>query len=116
VRGHHTMRQPYVMLFHYMLVSAVSEAVDRGQIRPMEIVFDEQTVFRPAIVAEYQGLRDEELSHPKRLAVMPLLPGFRDDREFVILQAADLLAGDIRLTAENSPDNPPFVGELCRNI
>ena len=39
---------------------------------------------------------------PERRAVMPIQPWYRDDRDFVVLQAADLLAGDLRLSSEKN--------------
>jgi hypothetical protein len=34
----------------------------------------------------------------------------------VILQAADILAGELGLVAEDYPDNPSFIGTLCPNL
>jgi hypothetical protein len=43
------------------------------------------------------------------------MPGFRDDKKFVLLQAADLLAGEVRLTAERG--RTPFGDDyLCRRM
>jgi hypothetical protein len=41
---------------------------------------------------------------------------FRDDTEVVMLQAADMLAGELRLVAEDYPDNPTFIGNLCPDL
>ncbi len=115
LKGHHSLSRPYLQLFQYVFLSTVSEAVDHGETRPMEIVFDEHDLFRPVIVDGYNDLKEIESEDPRRLAVLPLLPGFRDDKDFVMLQAADLLAGQMRLVAENG-DNADFLFGLCPNL
>jgi uncharacterized protein DUF3800 len=112
----HAMDQPYIMLFHYVLVTATTEAVNRGATSPIEIVYDEQSLLRRTLVAGYDELRDLEREFPERQAVMPVQPWFRDDSDFVMLQAADLLAGELRLASEDYPDNPRFIGRLCPNL
>lgn len=113
---HHSMGSPYLLLFQYVLVTAITEAVARGVTSPIEIAFDEQSIFSPTILAGYPGLREDERAFPERFAVMPAWPGFRNDQDFVILQAADMLAGELRLIAEDYEDNPLFIGKLCPNL
>ena len=112
---HHSMGQPYLLLFQYVLVTVVTEAVERGVTSPIEIIFDEQSLFRPTILSGYDELRNDEII-PERRGVMPIQPWFRDDRNFVVLQAADMLAGESRLVAENHENNPSFIGALCPNL
>lgn len=118
--GHSTMSAPYLTLFYYVMVSAVTEAVARGAKEPMEIIFDEQNIFRKGILSEYDGIREQEREIPERYAVMPVQPWFRDDREsFVMLQASDLLAGGFRMMADKDDDHHPFVGfyqSLCPKL
>jgi hypothetical protein len=117
IKGHHSMKQPYVQLCIAAITTAITEAVARGCTEPVEIVFDEQNIFKAEILNSYIEFReDERKNSPERFACMPSIPGFRDDRDFVLLQAADLLAGEARLTSENSPNKPSFVGSLCPNI
>ena len=51
-----------------------------------------------------------------RRAVMPYHPTFRSDKVFLPLQAADMVAGEMRLLAEDYPDNPQFIGHLCPHL
>jgi hypothetical protein len=112
-RGKHAMRHPYMMMFLHLLPAAVSAAVENGGTKPMELFFDNQDVFRRTILDGYDELLSIE-DDPARKAVMPIMPWFRDDKEFVLLQAADLIAGELRLLAE--PGAPPFIGELCPKL
>ena len=112
----HTMDQPYLMLFQAVFTTTIAEAVKRGATTPIDIVFDQQDLFRGTIMAGYPGIRDEYKSDPKEFAVLPYYPMFRDDQEFLPLQGADLLAGEMRLAAEDYPDNPSFVGSLCPDL
>ena len=113
---HHSMGQPYLLLFQYVLVTATTEAVERGATSPIEIGFDDQSIFSRTVLAGYSSLREDERDFPDRFAVMPVRPWFRKDQEFVILQAADMLAGELRLTAEDYEDNPSFIGTLCPHL
>jgi uncharacterized protein DUF3800 len=114
----HTMDQPYMMLVQYVIVTAVTEAVARGATAPIEIIFDEQSLFEQSVRASYPELREIErdAGDRERSAVLPVQPWFRDDKECVILQAADLLAGELRLASEGYSDNPEFVGTLCPHL
>lgn len=112
----HSMDQPYVMLFQYVLITAVTEAVARKAATPIDVIFDEQDLFKTTIMHGYTDLLDLENEHPARRAVIPSHPMFRDDKVFVPLQAADMLAGELRLTAEDYPDNPSFIGKLCPRL
>jgi hypothetical protein len=114
--SHDAFNQPYIMLAQFILASSVTVAIGRGTVAPIEIVFDEHDVFRPVIQSRYGALRafiaDTE---PQRAAVMPLQPWFRNDRDFAALQAADLLAGDVRLSAEKDPLTDE-IGVLCPRL
>ncbi len=111
--GHrHTMNQPHLTLFQYVMVSCVSEALNHGSFEPMEVVFDDNAVFRGEIQRMYPLVREVESEDPERLAVLPVQPWFRDDRDFVVLQAADLLAGRLRLNLES----PGPVVDLCPDL
>jgi hypothetical protein len=107
------MDQPYVLLFQRAVTIAVTEAVLRGATEPIEIIFDEQALLQTTLVTAFDEWRDLERDFPERFAVMPEQLTFRDDRTFVLVQAADMLAGNLRLAGENYEDNPPFIGKLC---
>jgi len=113
--GDHTLNRPYLQLFQYVFVSTITEGVDHGGTRPLEIVFDNHDKYRPVIVESYPEIRELERDDPARYALAPLLPGFRDDKDFVMLQAADLVAGQLRLVAENG-ENADFLVDLTPNL
>jgi Protein of unknown function (DUF3800) len=115
IQQYSSMGEPYVMLAEWAITTAITEAVNRGATSPIEIIFDEQSRFAPTIIDSYMKFRAAE-TDPVRLAVMPLHPVFRDDKKFVLLQAADMIAGEIRLVVEKYPDNPAFIGTLCPNL
>jgi hypothetical protein len=113
---YHAMDEPYLQLFLFIFTTAVTEAVARGAKAPIDIVFDHQDQFRPTITSFYPDMRTLWEVVPNRLAVMPYHPMFRDDRDFLPLQAADMLAGELRLQAEGYPDNPDWIGTLCPSL
>jgi hypothetical protein len=115
VRGSHANNQPYILGFITALAAAVKEAIDRGATSPIEVVFDNQDVFREDLLRDYQSMRrvvHDELQQ----AVLPIQPWFRDDMDFVMLQAADLVAGEVRLVAENPNKRPVGAGMLSLNL
>ncbi len=114
VPGKHAMSHPWVMLFTYVMPASVKAAVTAGSNRPMELVFDEQDTYRKTIMETYPEMRAEE-PDPQFQSVMPIQPWFRDDKDFVVLQAADLLAGETRMLGSDS-EGPPFVGTLCPRL
>lgn len=112
IKGRHTLSEPYMLLYPYVLSAVVGEA-SRWSDEPMEIIFDDQDLFRGVIVDGYNELREME-TDPARRAVMPVQPWFRNDMDFVILQAADMLAGEARLLPEDSPMSR--IGDLCPRL
>lgn len=52
---------------------------------------------------------------PKHRAVMPIQPWFRNDLDFVMLQAADMLAGEARLLGVDDKPAPLREG-LCPKL
>ena len=114
VRGHHAFNQPYLLGIANALSGAAEEAVDRGSTFPMEVIFDNQDLFKPMIMENYPALRDVFPESHK--AVLPLYPMFRDDKDYIFLQAADLISGERRLIGEAKRDNPEWVGKLCPEL
>jgi len=113
--GHHSLKHPYLMLCEYVLSSFVTEAIKRGVTKRVEIVYDNHTKFRPIFAKAYEQYLLSEEGHPERQAVMPYQPWFRDDRDFVMLQAADMLAGDARLT-DTDDKAPPLIEGICQTL
>ncbi len=113
---YHAMGEPYINLFLYVFTAALKEAQARGAKRPVDIIFDEQDMFRETILNFYSSMRRVLKRAPELLALMPPHPMFRDDKDFVVIQAADMLTGEQRLLAENYADNPDFIGHLCPSL
>ena len=114
VRGRHTLSQPHLALFQNVFVSSVAEAVDMGHDKPMEVVFDNNDIYKEDIRRMYPLIRSIYSEEPRHLAVLPVDPSFGDDKDFVILQAADFLAGQMRRCAEHPDD--AFMYDLCPNL
>jgi hypothetical protein len=114
---HHCMEEPYMLLCQGVLLMSIAEAVRRGSKTPVEIVFDKQVILMPSILASYPELRERERQEsPERFAVMPLMPGFRDDKDWVALQMADLVAGNMRMGALDADKRPAFSDNLFSNL
>lgn len=111
-----SMDEPYVLLAQQVFTTAITEAVARHASTPMDIFFDIQTRFKETLNRAFNDMLEMESTYPERRAVMPHHLMMRDDREFLPLQAADLLAGELRLCAEDYPDNPDFIGKLCPHL
>jgi hypothetical protein len=79
------------------------ELFSSGQRERFEMFFDENSRLAPSLKLWYPVLR-AVLEEEERLALMPVEPLFRDDKRFLPLQAADLLAGVLRqgLSGETS--------------
>lgn len=67
----------YLQLFQYVPTTSISEAVEHGAQKPIEIVFDQHDKFRPVIAAGYNELRESEKDYPAllRMVRMQILPG-----------------------------------------
>jgi hypothetical protein len=113
VGGRHPFNQPYMLGFGQVLMGAAAEAIEHGVSSPIEVVFDDHDVFRPVYQRLYPQMRDH-MDSPRHKAVLPLQPWFRDDQEFVVLQAADMLAGQMRMAAEKKA--PSWVVSLCPRL
>lgn len=122
IEGRHSLSQPFIQLVIYALSACISESVNRGYKQPMEIVFDNNDHFAGTVKRAYDIWFDQEtlLGSAPHLAVMPTQPLFRDDKDFVVLQAADLLAGEQRLLAIADVDRYGFLRKdkksLCSGL
>jgi uncharacterized protein DUF3800 len=114
--GHHAFSQPYFLLLENALWVASAEAMRRKSTEQIEIIFDEHDKFAPIVRSRYPALRAIVAERePARAALMPPQPWFRDDLKFVVLQAADLVAGDARLSEEQD-DWIKSLGVLCPKL
>jgi uncharacterized protein DUF3800 len=107
--GRQAFNQPYLLGTRHALIASAYEAIDRGSVSPLEVVFDEHDTYKNNILSRWGAVR--EALRPEVRAVLPIQPWFRDDKNFVVLQAADLVAGDYRLRAEERSDLS-FIGTL----
>jgi len=92
------MADPYFWPFHMTIVGVCHDLIDRGYRERAEVIFDEHVIFGKRAAAWYPLVR-AMLSKPEERLVLPDQPLFRDDMEFLPLQAADLAAWLIRRTA-----------------
>ena len=69
------------------------DEIDLGVPEEVEIIFDEHSIFRPRLHLWYPLLKARyELYDPALKGVLPMQPLFKDDKKFVPLQAADVVA------------------------
>jgi hypothetical protein len=100
----HPLNQPYLMAF-LSAMSAVTKEATRTQMNDKpEVFIDEHVVFRPHAKEQYKMVR--EMSPAWLHRYMPAEPMFRDDKDVVLLQAADLLMGNARMAAEKTKKWP----------
>ena len=88
------LSDPYFMAFWGILLGVCCEMLDTKVPERFEVVFDEHSIFRPRINLWYLFVQDmlRELHDEALARIMPPSPLFRDDKEFVPLQASDVLA------------------------
>jgi hypothetical protein len=102
--------QPYLFAARHLLEAIYNEAFPHGE--RIEIVFDEHDVFKQEAKRQYESFRGHATDAFR--AVMPLEPWFRDDKDFIPLQAADLAAAVFRNSLNNTigihPKNHVFCG------
>jgi hypothetical protein len=96
----HGGNQPYLLLMPGVMMAAAAAALDKNPDNRLELILDEHNVFKPDILDGYMDmLRALVIIDPDIQGKMPSHPGFRDDKEWLPLQAADLIAGGIRRIA-----------------
>jgi hypothetical protein len=114
-RVKHSLKHPFLMCCEYVLVAAANRAVELKSSSPMEIVYDDNAKYRPLFAEAYKDYLHEAADDPAWAAVMPHQPWFRDDKEFVMLQAADMLAGYFRLAGTDDKPMPLQEG-ICAKL
>jgi len=98
-----TLADPHFHAFNGMISAICDEALDAGVNEEIEIIFDEHVIFGPRVSYWYPALKELiELTDPERSEqvrrVLPSSIMFRNDKTFVPLQAADILAWFERMT------------------
>jgi hypothetical protein len=86
---------PYVWTFQMMIGAVAITLFHGGHRESFDIIFDEQSSFAAKCKKWYRAIK--EICVPPQLQpLLPTEPIFRDDREFLALQASDLYAGLVR--------------------
>jgi uncharacterized protein DUF3800 len=84
---------PYYMAFYDLLYAVNKEVSQEGGQERFEIIFDEQPSLGAKVRALYPFARlIYEATEPGSIALLPIDLLFRDDKEFMPLQAADMIA------------------------
>ena len=100
--------EPYFWPFQNTIMAACFTLWDAGLREPFEVIFDEQVIFGPRAKLWYPVLRAVgQHREPEASTILPVDPMFRNDRDFLPLQAADLYAWTIR-KGTNEPDYAGF--------
>ena len=106
-------REPYLWALHHLATALAADALERGEHHQIEMIVDNHDQMKGPAKAFYGALRDALVaSQPELRMVLPADLWFRDDRDFLPLQAADMLAGEWRRAAEGV-DTGPW---LCPNV
>lgn len=95
---HHPLNQPYLLALLLAMFTITKEAADCRE--KFEVVVDEQVIFRQDALRFWNITR--EMAAPSLKEFIPVQPLFRDDEDFVALQAADLLMGNARMVLEKT--------------
>jgi len=106
--------QPYLFAAMHLFNAIYDECGMSGE--RIELMFDEHDIFKREAKRQYEFLRKGATEAFKE--VMPLEPWFRDDKDFMPLQAADLSAAVFRNSLNNRigihPKRHLFCGMLMR--
>jgi hypothetical protein len=82
--------EPYFFPFQAIHAAIAYDLLSQGQTEHCEIFFDENKIFGPRAKVWYPVIRHGFL--PEIQGILPVEPFFRDDKEILPLQAADLTA------------------------
>jgi len=107
--------EPYFFPFQGIHISIAYELLSRGHTERCEVFFDEHKIFGSRAKMWYPVIR---CSFPTEIqGILPVEPFFRDDKEVLPLQAADLTAWIQRMHSSNgSLDEFEWVVEELRGI
>ena len=95
------LADPHFHAFLAIIAVVCNEVLDSGVNEQVEIIFDEHVIFGPRVALWYPVVKEmiqrskiEEINAISN--ILPPHPMFRDDKQFVPLQAADILAWLLR--------------------
>jgi hypothetical protein len=102
IYGNHNGNKPYWLLFHKIIfqIIMIQSTHDDGIPLPVDFIFDDQGAIggdsKRSIVDIYEMLKHIELPNGKRtVEFIKSAPAFRNDKDFLPLQAADLYAWSV---------------------
>lgn len=91
------LNEPYFFPFHVVIMGICFELWEIGWRERFEIIFDDEVIFGPRAKAWYPAFRDVlRVREPDAHSILPVEPMFREDTEFLPIQAADLFAWNFR--------------------
>ncbi len=101
--GKHTISrgQPYFLAFNSFIGAACFELWSRGETEHFEVIFDENPKFGQRAKRWFPAVRNL-MPNPMR-SILPVEPLFKDDKDFVPLQAADMIAWFARRGIRSTP-------------
>jgi hypothetical protein len=94
---HHPFNQPYLLALLLAMFTIAKDASESAE--KFEVIVDEHVIFRKDALRFWDITR--EMAKPSLKELIPVQPLFRDDQDFVALQA-DLLMGNARMTLEKT--------------
>jgi hypothetical protein len=96
----HGYSQPYLLAHTNVMMAVAQEMRSCESTDRIEVIFDEQFTYRKEAKQIHDDLR---ANAPDWLRpYLPIEPFFRDDHDFVVLQAADMLMGEFRMRIEET--------------
>ena len=110
--GPYDLRFPYFHAFYAVIIKLAQWHRGLGLTIPVDFVFDEQGEIGAEAVLWYEHIKS--MQSPEIQAMLGSSPIFRDDKQTLPLQAADLLAWHIRRSKESRNRNEyrPVVEKL----
>jgi hypothetical protein len=107
------LARPYTVCFHALTIRLAHYQVEIGSTTPVDFIFDSQEGLEQEMTMTYDMARRFQPPEVQRLlAVSPI---FRDDKDALPLQAADMLAWHVRRQYETSPKAFPVPNILSHD-
>lgn len=111
--GHRVFDNPYFFASTHLAMQLARRLPDMGvEPQPIEFIFDEQVREKAGVIQGWDFARDFSASHPEYETTFSRglifhVPAFRDDKDVLPLQAADMHATYIRLLLEARHNKKP---------
>src|SRR5882672_3149158 len=108
----YALSSPYFYCFYGIIITAARWALARNGNVPIDFIFDEHGALGTEASGWYEVIR--QLQKPEIQQFLGSTPVFRDDKKFLPLQAADMLAWHLRRKNEsrNATEDRPFSDRL----